>query len=207
MSSIRTTVHESLPYIDAEPSAAERAAAESLIAAELRASPPSPSSSALPSLPPPSFSPLMSAELDRIASKQPLKAIDLTRYESDPPSPSSTPPEQRAALRRAYAAATYVEGRHAHLRLLDAYGRNAWLVGNWGLEAEVRTLERELAAARRDVDLLTVARRRAQDEVAGELRGLDEAWRRGVAAVVETEIAAEGLRRQVQERQGGVEGE
>ncbi|RYP88558.1 hypothetical protein DL769_000254 [Monosporascus sp. CRB-8-3] len=205
--SFRTTVHESLPYIDPEPTPAERSAAEALIAAELS----SPSSeaaseapSSLPALREPVFSPLITQELERVASQRPLKAIDTSRYEAPDPSAISSlssPDELRETLSRAYAASTYLRGREAHLRLLEAHGRNAWLVGNWsGLEAEAAALERELAAARREVDRVNVRRRQAQDEAAGELRGLEDAWRRGVGRVLEAEAAAEALRRQVLER-------
>ncbi|RYP78346.1 hypothetical protein DL771_000531 [Monosporascus sp. 5C6A] len=208
--SFRTTVHESLPYIDPEPTPAERSAAEALIAAELSStSSPSPDqqpapSASLPALREPAFSPLITQELERIASQKPLKAIDKSRYElPDPSSISalSSPDELRETLSRAYAASTYLRGREAHLQLLEAHGRNAWLVGNWsGLEAEAAALERELAAARREIDRVNVRRRQAQDEVAGELRGLEDAWRRGVGRVLEAEAAAEALRRQVLER-------
>lgn len=92
---------------------------------------------------------------------------------------------------------SYLGGRRQNLALLDSYGRNAWLVGNWHLEAELRALEAEVAAARREVDLVTVQRQRLQGGAAAEVQGLDEAWRRGVARVLETEVAAEGLRREV----------
>ncbi|OTA84702.1 hypothetical protein M434DRAFT_400364 [Hypoxylon sp. CO27-5] len=218
MSSIRTTVHESLPYVDPEPTPAERAAAESLIAAEQQqqntsssspsSSSPSPSS-ALPPLREPNFSPLITAELDRIAAKAPLRGIDLSRYEAPDPDLSSSssstddPATLSTQLQRAYTAATYLSGRHAHLQLLDAYGKNAWLVGNWQLESELRSLERELESTKKEIDVVNIQRRRVQDEVGGELKGLEETWKRGVGRVLETEIATEGLRQQVLERQRG----
>ncbi|KAI0892139.1 Pre-mRNA-splicing factor SPF27 [Annulohypoxylon nitens] len=205
MSSIRTTVHESLPYVDAEPTAAERAAAESLIAAEAGSSPPSQTSS-LPPLREPKFSPLITDELSRIASKTPLSAIDLSRYEApSPPSPpsSSSPSTLQTTLSRAYTAQTYLLGRQAHLQLLETYGKNAWLIGNWQLEAEVQALERELAETKKEIDVVNIQRRRAQDEVGSELKGLDETWKKGVSKVLETEIATEGLRQQVLEKQRG----
>lgn len=70
-------------------------------------------------------------------------------------------------------------------------------MGNWQLEAELRALEREVAAARRGIDLVTLRRQRLQRESGGEITGLDEAWRKGVGRVLEAEIAAEGLRREV----------
>ncbi|KAI0402536.1 Pre-mRNA-splicing factor SPF27 [Xylaria palmicola] len=210
-SSIRTTVHESLPYIDQEPTPSERIAAESLIAAELSSSssssassPESSSSSALPPLPPPNFTPLMAAELSRVASGAALDGIDATRYEIQDSPSSSSPSDLAPLLSRAYATHTYLRHRQAHLRLLDAYGKNAWLVANWHAEAgDLAALERDLAAARRDVDVVNLERRRRQDDVGEELRALGDAWRRGVGRVLETEVATEALRRQVLEKQRG----
>lgn len=81
-------------------------------------------------------------------------------------------------------------------------------MGNWQLESELRALEREVSAARRDIDLITLRRQRLQRDAGGEITGLDEAWRRGVGRVLEAEVAAEGLRREVdavmrQRAQGG----
>lgn len=198
------------PDIDSEPTPAERAAAEALITSERALVPDDPHHALLPPAATPNFSPAIQAELDRAAAKQPLSAIDLSRYEEQddglptPAEASSDPAAARArlemALSRAGASATYLAGRRAHLALLDSHGRNAWLVGNWQLEGELRALERELAAARREVDVVTVERRAAQDGVAAELRGLEETWRRGVGRVLETEVAAEGLRQEVLEQ-------
>lgn len=170
-------------------------------------------------LPPPiqpAFTPFFQPELDRYAAAAsssnskptPLRAIDLSRYEA-----AELPPQQQhqqnyqqyqqqhlePALHQAYTSTSYLHARRQHLALLDAYGKNAWLVGNWQLEAELRALERELADAKRDVDLVTLQRQRAQGEAGGEIRQLDETWRRGVGRVLETEVAAEALRRQVLE--------
>ncbi|KAI0479914.1 Pre-mRNA-splicing factor SPF27 [Xylaria cf. heliscus] len=212
-SSIRTTVHESLPYIDAPPTPSEEAAANSLIAAEQLTSPPSSSSTStststspsthpsLPPLTPPRFSPLMTAELARIAASEPLNAIDTSRYEIQelPPSSSTTPSTLQPLLARAYATHTYLQSRETHLRLLDAYGKNAWLVGNWQSEAELAALERELADVKREIDVVNLGRKRLQDEVGEELKGLEETWKKGVGRVLETEIATETLRRKLLE--------
>ncbi|RKU45728.1 hypothetical protein DL546_007956 [Coniochaeta pulveracea] len=160
-----TTVHDSLPYIDPEPTASERAAAEALISQERSLVPDDPDHALLPPTINPHFSPAIEAELSRIASKQPLAAIDLTRYEApdDTPAPSDLP----TALERAYASATYLRARRAHLALLDSYGKNAW--------------------------------NRAQEEVSGDIKSLEETWKRGVGRVLETEVATETLRREVLE--------
>ncbi|KAK3373321.1 Pre-mRNA-splicing factor SPF27 [Lasiosphaeria ovina] len=205
-----TTVHESLPYIDTEPTAAERAAATALIDAERASSGPDDAFHALlPPLPSTSsLTPLLEAELARVQASpsSKLSALDLSRYEAPelPSGLASLPaPGARAALSaalaRAYASQGYIAGRRMHLALLDSYGKNAWLVGNWQLEGCVRAVERELASARRAIDVVALQRQRAQDEAGPELKGLDETWRRGVSRVLETEAAAEGLRREILE--------
>ncbi|KAL2020932.1 hypothetical protein VTK56DRAFT_7819 [Thermocarpiscus australiensis] len=213
-----TTIHESLPYVDPDPTPSERAAAEALIAAERALAPDDPHHALLPPPPPPPsesrfLTPLLSAELARLASspdpaKAKLQALDLSRYEApEPLSPSSLSslarPEASSLLQqslaRTYAAHAYVASRRAHLALLDSYGKNAWLVGNYQLEGELRALERELAETRRAVDVLTLQRKGAQDQAGPEIRGLEETWKRGVARVLETEAAAERLRREILE--------
>ncbi|KAK2019370.1 breast carcinoma amplified sequence 2 [Colletotrichum eremochloae] len=194
--------HESLPYIDDEPTPEEREASLALIQAELATSSPPPA----PTYKEPSFSPLIELELERVASKQPLKAINLERYQTQEPFPDSGKPstaEDRErladALRKAYISFTYLDIRAQNLRLLDKWGKNAWLIGNWGLENELKALERDLAETKRLIDVLTVARRRQQEEVAAEMKGLEETWKKGVGRTLETEIAIEQLRREVLE--------
>ncbi|KAI3532561.1 breast carcinoma amplified sequence 2 [Colletotrichum melonis] len=194
--------HESLPYIDDEPTPAEREAAESLIRAELSTFSPAPT----PNYKEPSFSPLVELELDRVASKQPLKAIDLERYQTQEPFPDSGAPstaEDRVrladSLQKAYISYAYLDTRAQNLNLLDKWGKNAWLIGNWGLENELKGFERDLAETKRLIDVLTVARRRQQEEVAAEMKGLEENWKKGVGRTLETEIAVEQLRREVLE--------
>ncbi|EFQ29129.1 breast carcinoma amplified sequence 2 [Colletotrichum graminicola] len=194
--------HESLPYIDDEPTPEEREASLALIMAELATSPPPPTSTYKE----PSFSPLIELELERVASKQPLKAINLERYQAQEPftdsgKPSTAEDRERLAdaLRKAYISYTYLDTRAQNLRLLDKWGKNAWLIGNWDLENKLKALERDLAETKRLIDVLTVARRRQQEEVAAEMKGLEETWKKGVGRILETEIAIEQLRREILE--------
>ncbi|KAL8392024.1 hypothetical protein RB595_002289 [Gaeumannomyces hyphopodioides] len=207
MSSLRTTIHESLPYVDPDPTPAQRAAAQALIDAELDASPAPPTGDHpdLPAAYAPRFTPALEAELARVAGSAdpakptPLRAIDTKRYEAQDDDDDESPPKDPAALEaslgRAHTLHAYLRLRREHLALLDApEGRNAWLVGNWQLEAELKAVEAELAAARRSVDATALRRRRAQDEAAPELRGLEESWRKGVGQAIEVEVAAVALR-------------
>ncbi|KAL1836556.1 hypothetical protein VTJ49DRAFT_4917 [Mycothermus thermophilus] len=214
-----TTIHESLPYIDPDPTPAERAAAQSLIDAERSLVPDDPYHALLPPPPPspsssPYLTPLLLAELSRLSSspnpsESKLSAIDFSRYEAppDPPSPttlSKLPQDEAVAqlrdnLARVRTAHAYVSSRRAHLALLDSFGKNAWLVGNYGLEGELASIERELAAVKKEIDLVTLQRKQAQEAAGAEMESLQETWKRGVSRVLETELAVEGLRREVLE--------
>lgn len=153
----------------------------------------------------PRLSEAMRAELERVAANQkldkkdqkPLAAIDLSRYEAGEELPAnSSAGAMRSTLANAYTSQAYLRSRRTHLALLDSYGKNAWLVGNWQVETELRGVEAELAQTRRDIDITTLRRQRTQNDAAAELQGLEETWRTGIGRVLETEAAAEELRQQ-----------
>jgi len=68
------------------------------------------------------------------------------------------------------------------------------------LEEMLRGVERELAERKEEIDRVVVQRRAMQEEVAGEIGALEEGWKKGVGRVLETEVAAEGVRREILER-------
>ncbi|KAH7356554.1 Pre-mRNA-splicing factor SPF27 [Rhexocercosporidium sp. MPI-PUGE-AT-0058] len=196
---LTNAIHESLPYIDNEPSASERAAALALILAEADTSSEDITTHpSLPALPPQSFTPLMTSELARIESKQPITGISTAHYESQEP-PTTSPdsdeksPETlqkwRAALQNAYTSQSHLSTRVTNLHLLEKYGKNAWLEGNRQLEDVLRGLERELESRKGEIDGVVIERKRMQEE--------------GVGRVLETEVAAEGVRREILERRRG----
>lgn len=136
-----------------------------------------------------------------------LSGIDLTRYE-DLDAPDNTTPttdERRpellarwnTALQQAYTSSEYVQARLTQLGLLEKFGKNAWLVGNSQLEDMLRRLEAELAQLRQQQEQVDVLRRAQQDANAGEIKTLEETWKKGVGRVLETEVAAEGLKLQI----------
>ncbi|ESZ97561.1 hypothetical protein SBOR_2108 [Sclerotinia borealis F-4128] len=196
-----TETHESLPYIDIEPTPLERAAVESLIITYLEPASTSTLHPSLPPLAPSNLSPALTIEHARISSSTPplpLKAIDLTRYETLSPSESSLPPS--TLLSQAYTSQIYLNTRLTNLSLLDQFGKNAWLIGNAQLEDILKGLEREVAAKKDEIDIVVIGRKNAQEAVEAEIRGLEEGWKKGVGRVLETEVAAEGVRREILER-------
>ncbi|KAI9750132.1 MAG: hypothetical protein M4579_006597 [Chaenotheca gracillima] len=209
-----TDSHDSLQYIDTELTPQQRDAAQAEITSLL---PPTYSTEPHPSLPPapsPNFTPLAQSLIDAKAAnpETPLAGgIDTSRYQSlDAPEvpPADADADTRAAaldayrstLRQAYASSTHIETRLTNLNLLEQFGKNAWLVGNAQLEDVLRGLEREISGRRDEVDRVERERRERQEGVRGEVEALEEAWREGVGRVIETEVAAEGLRREVLER-------
>jgi pre-mRNA-splicing factor SPF27 len=102
-------------------------------------------------------------------------------------------------LSSAYVSDAYLAVRRANLELLDRGGKNAWLLGNYQLEDELRQLERELAETKREIDVVNLERQRRQEDVKGEMEMLEQTWRTGVGRVLETEVAVEELREQIRE--------
>jgi pre-mRNA-splicing factor SPF27 len=139
-----------------------------------------------------------------------LSAIDLQRYEDLEP-PENTHPtsdedkpellaQWNATLRKAYASSEYLNARVIELGLLEKFGKNAWLVGNAQLEDILRGIEAELAGLRKQQEEVEIARRTQQESIGAELKALEETWKKGLGRVLETEVAAEGLKQQILER-------
>ncbi|KAJ6044526.1 uncharacterized protein N7446_002720 [Penicillium canescens] len=198
--------HDSLPYVDAAPSASAQARAQQLINAEL-----SPEHSTtlhpwIPEAPEPKFTEFMQQELARKAQGTPLTGgIDLSRYEapeaptraSDNDAPNLE--EWRQTLQKAYASSLHLAKRHENLALLEEHGKNAWLIGNSQLEEILGGLEKELAETKEAVEETNKQRKIAQEASHGELVSLEETWKRGVGAILDVEVASEGLRMQILE--------
>lgn len=135
--------------------------------------------------------------------------IDLSRYEApEPPARTSdaegnsTPnlDEWRQTLQKAYTASSHLAMRHENLALLEENGKNAWLIGNSQLEDILRGIEKELTETKETAEAVNKERKIAQEARKGELVGLEASWKRGVGAILDVELAAEGLRMQILEQ-------
>ncbi|KAF1941149.1 hypothetical protein EJ02DRAFT_348547 [Clathrospora elynae] len=205
--------HDYLPYVDTPPDADSAAVARALVDAEIRCAGVD-TSELHPALATaakyiPTFTDFIEREHARLdddpTSK--LSGIDLKRYE-DLDAPENTNPtsdEDRPellerwnkALKQAYTSSEYVQGRLTQLSLLEKFGKNAWLVGNSQLEDVLKGIEAELADVRKQQEDVEMLRRSQQDNVSGEIKTLEETWQKGVGRVLETEVAAEGLKQQI----------
>ncbi len=191
--------------IDPEPTPSQRAAAQALIDAEL---PTSPEATDHPLMPPfelPEPSPLLATEYTRLASKTALSGIDTSRYEAlDAPSDPASLESWKQTLAQAYTSQTYLSSRLSRLQSLEGSGKEEWLASNEVLVAILSGLEKELQGTKEGIDRVVLERQAAQGAVKGEIATLERSWREGVGRVLETEVAAEGLRRRVlEERRAG----
>lgn len=193
-----TASHDSLPYVDRAPSDVENAAANALIASSLSPETDSTVHPLLPDAPTTSFSPLVQSELDRVAANEPLRAIDLDRYEA-----TEAPTPDASALKAAYTNSSYLTLRLQALELLEQFGKNAWLVANDQLESILRKVEKELVETREATTEVNRERKRAQEGRRGELEGDERAWRQGVGGLVEVQVATGELERRWRERLRG----
>ena len=192
---------DALPYIDSQPSDHAIETAKGLIHDELDAESATALHPSIPTQREPRFSDLIEAEHMRIASGQPKESgIDLSRYEALDAPAAGDLEAWRTTLQKAYASSQYLEGRNTNLSLLEVYGKNAWLVSNSALEDELKALERDVEVAKIDLEEVEQARRTTQQNVSGEMHGLDEAWRTGVGRMIEAQAAGERLRMEILDR-------
>ncbi|KAF3940367.1 hypothetical protein ABW19_dt0202535 [Dactylella cylindrospora] len=219
--------HDSLPYIDRPLTPTTTSRVNALINAELdpsHATAPHPS---LPHLPPPVFTDLIIAELDRVSKGLPFSGgVDASRYEpqSAPSSLSdkytddanadadadgngkttstqdAAADEWHNALRQAYTTCTHLSNRVTNLTLLSSFGQNSWLIGNSQMEGVLAQLERELVALKEETELTNRERKRKQVDVQEELERLERRWKDGVGKVLEIEVASEMVFRETLER-------
>ncbi|KAK5108332.1 hypothetical protein LTR62_008428 [Meristemomyces frigidus] len=150
------------------------------------------------------FSDLIESEHARLASgasKDPSTGIDMTRYDApEAPTTGSFTQSWSSTLEQAYTSAEYLRGRKINLGLLEAYGKNAWLVCNSQLEDELASLEKDLEAMKNEVEATEQARQAVQANAAGEMGSLGESWRVGIGRMIEAQAAGAGLRGEILER-------
>ena len=128
--------------------------------------------------------------------------VDLSRYsvgDSPPLATSGTNDDNNSGTEAAalLTAAHHLSTRSTNLNLLNRFGKNAWLVHNAQLEAELRACETELAALKAQCDAVNKERKAAQESARPEMLRLQARWGDAVGTVLQTEVAAEHIRLQI----------
>lgn len=127
--------------------------------------------------------------------------IDRSRYESSEElSPNSNVDKVKAALRSSYAKMTYLQDRQTNISLLEEYGKNAWLIGNSHLDDIQKRLDSELASLKIQTENTNRMRKAAQEDSKGELLGLEETWKQGIGRIIETQLATDQLRQELNQK-------
>lgn len=188
--------------IDVDISQADRDAANKLINREIVSGYQKTAHPSLQPLSPPKFSDLMSQEISRMGEGGPRKGgIDTSRYEApDDPSDNADIATWKTALQNAYTSSTYLSGRRINLSLLEEYGKNAWLIGNYELEGILKMLEAELAEFKLQNEEVNKARKIAQESSRGEFQALEDTWKKGIGKIIEVQVATEQLRAELSQR-------
>ncbi|KAL1303920.1 hypothetical protein AAFC00_000374 [Neodothiora populina] len=190
-----------LPYIDAAPSQSDIASAKALVTQSLPADYNTTLHERLPQYPDSDFSDLVAAEHARLAAGLPKEGgIDLSRYEAQDAPVSTDIAEWRAVLQNAYTSSEYLQSRLTNLGLLETFGKNAWLISNDQLEHILRDAEKEVIARKDELEALNEERRTAQAATRAEMETMEQTWRNGIGRMIDVEVAAEGLRREILER-------
>lgn len=200
-------MNDNLIHLDPEPTPTEREAIERLIQAEIT---PGSSGTLHPSIRArlesayDSSQHAMKASLQNFAetgqARKSDEGIDSTRYEEvAAPTDRNDPAAWRDSIQAAYKLQSYLDGRTQNLEALDEYGKNAWLMGNFELENELRSLEKELKGAQKRVQEIDEERRVKQEGCAGEMEALGETWRGSLGRAIEAEVETEKLRKKILE--------
>ena len=157
------------------------------------------------------FSALIQGELERVAagSAAMTGGVDLSRYDvgESPTAPlsngnnnnssSSSNNNNNNNAEATVVAAHHLSTRAVNLNLLNRFGKNAWLVHNAQLEAELRACEAELAELKAQCDAVNKERKAAQEHARPEMLRLQARWGDAVGTVLQTEVAAEQIRLQI----------
>ncbi|GBE78115.1 breast carcinoma amplified sequence 2 [Sparassis latifolia] len=142
--------------------------------------------------------PLLDAELSRLESRQPLPALDTTRYQL--PGPSSTPAgeeEWKTALANAHSQLEHQRLRHANQALLQSYGANAWRIHNYRVEASAKNIEKALEDLKNLTTEVNRERKNFQTQIGDQLTSLETRWTELISNILQIEMANVALEAEV----------
>ena len=123
-------------------------------------------------------SPLMKAEMERIAQHQPMEMLSMRRYEL--PQPSAAQKNDVSAWQEAVdnsmAQLEHQAGRIVNLELLGQYGSNAWRLHNDALQRMVTCEQKALDALRTRTQEVNRCRKTEQTKAGERLSQLEAHW-------------------------------
>ena len=146
---------------------------------------------------------MLDSEFQRVAGGTPLAALDLQRYNLNPPPPAQRgdPAAWQIALDNAHAQLEHQRNRLLNLELLLKFGPTTWRAHNEALASHVGRLQDEVADTRGAIDQLNRERKLQQMAAGKELRQLESEYLslvaknselEGACAKVEAQAALQG---------------
>ena len=137
--------------------------------------------------------------MKRIAAKQPLKALDTTRYRVDPPPADKAADEAawEAAVHNAMAQSVHQEVRLENIELLQQYGPSQLKAQNVELETIKSGMTRESESTHRKTEEVNKVRKIEQMQAGERLHSLESKWQQLVYNNRQIETACENLEREV----------
>lgn len=201
---------DALPYYDSEYEDPKvKAEVEAMILEEMRRSAKKPADYLKELPPPPTFraeeNPLLAKEYERVKAGRPPAKMDMARYHLEPPPPGlrSDVSAWKQALANGQTQLQHQTLKLENLDLMLTYGANTWRVHNQHLEASNTRLQKVVAEARRDIELLNRDRKLNQLSAGAELTRLKQQW----TGLVEKNAEIEGACRKLEAEVEGLRAE
>lgn len=197
---------DALPYYDRELELQPglRARVDALISAEQATLPPLDSTRLPPAYELFSTRPDLLAELERVSSGQPSRALDTQRYTLPAPAGGDSAPieEWQSAVDSAYAQLGHMDVRLNNIELLKRFGPNAWRLSNFAQEQEIRLLSDELEKVKAETNEVNRVRQKDQTEAGAKLASLEKRWTEYIGRGLQLEVANVTTREEVERLRG-----
>ncbi|KAF6767123.1 Pre-mRNA-splicing factor SPF27 [Kalmanozyma brasiliensis GHG001] len=197
---------DALPYYDRELELQPglRARVDALITAEQSTLPPLDSTRLPPAYELFRGRPDLRAELDRVSSGQPSRALDTQRYTLPAPTDgdSASIEEWQRAVDSAYAQLGHMDVRLKNIELLKRFGPNAWRLSNFNQEQQIRTLSEELERVKAETNEVNRIRQKDQTEAGAKLAGMEKRWTDHIGRGLQLEVANVTIREEVEVLRG-----
>ncbi|KAI8973699.1 Pre-mRNA-splicing factor SPF27 [Mycotypha africana] len=145
---------------------------------------------------------LLKQEMERIAKKQPLDALDTKRYELKGPEEDEDKESVetwKAAVDNAKSQLESQAGSMFNLELLSKYGANAWRVHNYQLETSINYVKKETERLRQQMMEINRERKQDQTQAAASLSSLENKWSDLISQNLQVELACAALENEVEE--------
>jgi len=176
MELIQTQYIDALPYIDDQPESLEHV--HKLISQEMGFFKPSNYLAKYSKLELNFESDLLRQEMKRVANKEPLRAIDTTRYELQPPAQNKQNDINawKVAIQNCQTQLQHQYLRLENLELLQAYGANAWRKYNSDLEGLSKIFAKTQKKIQKKINDVNADRKEEQTAGGITIRSLESKW-------------------------------